>query len=153
MLQNTHAHDCHPVAHGHGFDLIVRHVDGGGSKLFLQIGDLGAHLHPQFGVQVGEWFVHEKHLGFANDCTSHGHALTLSAGEFLRATVKVRHQIEQLRRPFHLLCDLLFRLLAQTQPEGDVVGHRKVRVQGIVLEHHRNVAVLRCEIVHHFFTD
>ena len=36
---------------------------------------------------------------------------------------------------------------AQPQAEGDVVGDRQVRVERVVLEHHRDVALLRREVV------
>ena len=43
--------------------------------------------------------------------------------------------------------DLLLRSLSQLQTECHVVKHGHVRVQSVVLEHHRDIAVLRCYIV------
>ena len=44
------------------------------------------------------------------------------------------------RRRSHLGVDLGLRRLARAQAEGDVVVHRHVRVERVVLEHHRDVA-------------
>jgi hypothetical protein len=47
------------------------------------------------------------------------------------------------RRRFVTRClDLLARALRQLQAEGHVVEHGHVRVQRVVLEHHRDVALL-----------
>ena len=43
----------------------------------------------------------------------------------------------------HARLDLTFRLLGQHQREGHVVAHGHVRVERVVLEHHRDVALLR----------
>jgi hypothetical protein len=45
------------------------------------------------------------------------------------------------------LMDLLLGHLPQLQPERHVLVHRHVRVQGVVLKHHRDVAVLRRDVV------
>jgi hypothetical protein len=37
--------DGDAIAHGHRLDLVVGNVDGGGLEPFLQLRDLGAHLH------------------------------------------------------------------------------------------------------------
>ena len=40
------------VSHGHGFDLIVGHIDRCGAQTLVQLFDFAAHLHPQFGVEI-----------------------------------------------------------------------------------------------------
>ena len=49
----------------------------------MELGDLGAHLHAQLGVEVGERFVEEEGLRFAHDGAADGDALALAAGERL----------------------------------------------------------------------
>src|SRR3984893_4904390 len=50
-----HHHDL--VGHGHGFDLVVGDVDGGGLQPLMQLLDFGAHRDAQFCVQVGQGLV------------------------------------------------------------------------------------------------
>jgi len=45
------------------------------------------------------------------------------------------------------------RALAQLQRERKVVAHGHVRVEGVALEHHRDVAVARGNVVHHAVAD
>jgi len=95
LLQDSHAHHRDTITHRHRLNLIVGHIDGRRAELFLQVGDLGTHLYAQFGVEVGKWLVHQEHLRLAHDGATHRHALSLSTRKFLRATVEVRHEIEQ----------------------------------------------------------
>ena len=44
LLDDAVVHDDDPVGHGHGFDLVVGDVDGGGLQPLVQLLDLGAHL-------------------------------------------------------------------------------------------------------------
>src|SRR3954454_1537689 len=46
-----HHHDL--VGHGHGLDLVVGDVDGGGFQPLVQFLDLGAHRNAQLGIEVG----------------------------------------------------------------------------------------------------
>ena len=43
--------------------------------------------------------------------------------------------------------------LRGVEPDADVLAHRHVRVDGVVLEHHRDVAALGVELVHHPVAD
>src|SRR5206468_5832253 len=43
--------------------------------------------------------------------------------------------------------DLLFRRLPQAQPERDVVADAQMRVERVVLEHHRDIALFRRQVV------
>ena len=121
----------------------MRDVHGGGAEPLLQPGDLGAHLHPQLGVQVGQRLVHQERLGAAHDRPPHGHPLALPAGEVGRLAVQVLGQVEDLgglRRPCASIVGLVH--LGQPQREAHVLPHRHVRVERVGLEHHRDVAVL-----------
>ncbi len=60
LLEDALAHDRDAVAHRHRLDLIVRDVDGGDAELPLKRADLGAHLHAQLRVEVGERLVHQE---------------------------------------------------------------------------------------------
>ena len=79
LLDNAVAHDHDPVGHGHGLDLVMRHIDRSGAEPVMQRADFLAHLHAQRGVEVAQRFVEQKGLGIADDGAAHGHALSLSA--------------------------------------------------------------------------
>ena len=42
--------------------------------------DLGAHLHAQFGVKVGQRLIEQEDFGLAHNGAPHGDALALAAG-------------------------------------------------------------------------
>ena len=69
-------------AHGHGFGLVMGHVDKGGLHALVDLGDLRARLHAQLGIQVGERLIQQEHLRRAHQCPPQRHALALPTGEF-----------------------------------------------------------------------
>lgn len=81
------------------------------------------------------------------------HALPLAARELLGFAVEQMLNIEDFGRLLHLAVDLLARRLAQLERKGHVFVNRHVRIQGVVLEHHRNVAVLWRDVVDHALAD
>ena len=58
MLDDPGVHHGHPVGDGHGLLLVVGDIDGGDAHTMLDLFDDGTHFHPEFGVQVGEGFIH-----------------------------------------------------------------------------------------------
>jgi hypothetical protein len=54
--------------------------------------------------------------------------------------------VQHRRRPLDRLVDLVLRRLAQLQRERHVVVDRHVRVERVVLEHHRDVARLGLKV-------
>ncbi len=141
LLQDALAHHRHAVSHRHRLDLVVGHVDRRDVELALQGGDVGPHLHAQLGVEVRQRLVHQERLRVAHDRPAHGHPLALPARQHLRPPVHQLLQPERLGGRVDATLDLVLGHLAQLEPEGDVVGDAHVRVQGVALEHHGDVAV------------
>ena len=65
LLDHATVHDHDLVGHRHGLDLIVGDVDGRHLEPLVQRLDLGAHLHAQLGVEIGERLVEQEYL---RDC-------------------------------------------------------------------------------------
>ena len=128
-------------------------IDEGRLQALMQFGDLGAHLHTELRVQVGERFVHQEDLRIADDRATQGDALTLAAGERLRLTVEKLLDAQNLRGLANELVDLVLRLLAQLQAERHVVINGHVRIERVVLEDHRDIAILRRHVVHQTVAD
>jgi hypothetical protein len=134
-------------------DLVVRNVDRGGLQPLVQRLDLGAHRHPQLRVEVRERLVEEKDLRVAHDRASHRHALALAARELARVAPEEGLEIQDLRcaiDPFGNPADAFF---SKPQGKTHVFPHGHVRVERVALEHHRDVAVLGVQIVHHAAVD
>ena len=153
LLQQAVAQDRHAVAHRHRLGLVVRDVQGGSGDPALHADDLAAHLHPQLGVQVGERLVHQERRRLAHDRAAHRHPLALAARELPGLAVEQLGQAQHHRRLVHPPADLVLRHPRHLEAERHVVAHRHVRVEGVVLEHHRDVAVARRQPGHHPVVD
>jgi hypothetical protein len=125
----------------------VRDVDRRRREVPLQPRDLRAHLHAQLRVEVRQRLVHEEGLRIADDRAAHRDALALPAGEVGRLAVEVLGEVEDPRRLLDLALDLLLRDLRELQREAHVVAHGHVRIERVVLEDHRDVAVAGREVV------
>ena len=147
LLHHAAAHDHDPVAERHRLGLVVGHVDRGGAQPLLEPGDLGAHLHAQLGVEVGQRLVHQERLRVADDGPAHRDPLALAAGEVGRLAVEVLGQVEDAGGLVDLLVDDGLGRLGQLERETHVLAHGHVRVQGVALEDHGDVAVLRRLVV------
>ncbi len=142
LLQVAVLEDRDPVAHRHGLGLVVGDVDRGDAEAALQRSDLGAGLHAQLGVEVGQRLVHEEDLRRADDRAAHGDALTLTTGEGLGLALEVGLEVEDLGGLEDALVDLVLGDAGDLEGEAHVVGDRHVRIERVVLEDHGDVAVL-----------
>ncbi len=113
----------------------------------MEFADFGTHLDAHFGVEVGQRLVEEERGRFAHDGAPHRDALPLPAGQRFRPAVQVVDDPQNLGGFAHPPLDLGFLEPAQLQAEGHVVVHRHVRVERVVLENHRDVAILGRDIV------
>jgi hypothetical protein len=134
LLDPPLVHDDHPVGHGHGLDLVVGDVDDGGGEPSVQGLDLGAHLDPELGVEVGEGLVEEEDVGLADDGAANGDALALAAREVLGPAVEIGADVEDLGRLLHRRLDLGLGHASDAHAVADIVAHGHVRVEGVVSE-------------------
>ena len=118
------------------------------SSVVVQLGDLDAHLHAQAGVEVGERLVEQEDARVADDGAADGDALALAAGELLGLAVEEVGDLQDAggvlrpapRRPWG-------RPSPSLQAEGHVVVDGHVRVERVGLEHHRDAALGRRQVV------
>jgi hypothetical protein len=78
----------------HRLGLVVRDIDGRDAQPRLQLGDVGAHLHAQFGVEVRERLVHQEDARLTHDRAPHRHPLALPARELAGLTLEILREAE-----------------------------------------------------------
>ncbi len=153
LLDDAAIHEHDPVAERHGFDLVVRDIDDRGFQPHVEAGDFGPHLDAELGVEIGERLVEEEDFGFADDGSAEGNALPLAAGEFARAAVEERFDRKDGGGFTDALFDFGFRCAAHFQAERHVLVDRHVRVEGVILKDHGDVAIAGGDIVHESIAD
>ncbi len=119
----------------------------------MQLGDLDAHLDAQAGVEVGERLVEQEDARVADDGAADGDALALAAGELLGLAVE---QVGDLQDAGRVLDPRLGGLgvdLRQLEAEAHVVVDGHVRVERVGLEHHRDAALGRRQVVDDLVAD
>ncbi len=82
-----------PVGEAERLVLVVGHVDRRATELPVDALNLGTHLEPELGVEVGQRFVHQHERRFDDDRARDGHALLLPARELSRKLLGVRSQL------------------------------------------------------------
>ena len=123
------------VAHRQGFFLVVRDVDERDAHLALHLLQLELHLLAELEVERAEWLVEQQHLGLVDDGPGQRHALSLAAGELGRLPAAEPGQPDHLQCPADLLAPLGLGHVPHAQAELNVLDHRHVREQRVVLEH------------------
>ncbi len=149
LVGDAGVHDDQPVGQRHRLDLVVRDVDRRDGELALQALDLEPHLHAQLGIEVGERLVEQEDRRLAYDGAAHRDPLALAAGELARQPLEQLLELERLGRLAHAPVDVVLGQLPDLQAVGHVPVHAHVRIERVVLEHHRDVAVLGLEVVDH----
>ena len=138
-------HHHHPVGQLQRLLLIVRHEDRGETHGIVQIAQPAAQILADLGVERAERLVQQQDARLHRQRAGQRHALPLPAGELRRiafAQGPELHQIEQLLHPPRdLRLGRAGAALAHGQPEADIVGHRHVAEQRILLEHEADAAI------------
>ncbi len=147
LLEEAVPHHRDAIAHRHRLGLVVRDVDRRDAEVALDTRDLGAHLHPQLRVEVRERLVHEERLRVADDrppiatrCrwppeSVRGFLCSESVSPRMRAASPHAASISSCGRPRILSGKPMF------------FAAFMCGIERVVLEHHRDVAVLRRQVV------
>ena len=123
------------------------YVYEGGTNSLVDLGQLSSHGCTELGVQVGQRFVQQEYLGVTNDCTTQSNTLLLTTGQSLGLTVEQMGDIKYASSFLNASLDLFLGSLVQLQTECHVLKYGHMRIQSVVLEHHRDLSVLRCYII------
>ena len=102
---------------------------------------LGAHIHAELGVQIGQGLVQQKQSGLGNNGAGDGHTLLLAAGQLGGIAFGKLTDLHTVQSAGDLFGDGLVVFLADTQAEGHVVEHGHVGPQRVGLEHQIQVAL------------
>ncbi len=153
LLDEAILHNYDAGTHGHSLGLVVGYVDEGGLQSLMQLGDLSSHLNAELSIEVGKRFIHKEDLGLTNNCTAESNALTLTAGKSLGLALEKVLDIEDTGGFLNALVDLGFGGLAELKTKGHVVIYSHVRIQGVVLENHGDIAILGSYVVYELVAD
>ena len=148
LLDEAAAHHGHAVAHRQRLALVVGDEDERDPDLPLDPLELDLHGLAQLEVEGGQRLVQQQRAGQVDQRPGQGDTLLLAAGELRRTAGRELGQAHDVE---HLHCpppDLGGFDLLGPQAEGDVVEHRHVGEEGVLLEHRVDVALVRRDVGH-----
>ena len=115
------------------------------TNLFLNCSNFFPHSHTQSHIQIGHWLVQKQHTRLNHKRSRNRHTLLLSSGQFLNSPMLKFLQTGQFHIIVTFLFDFLFRVFPNLHSIRNVVPHRHIRKQGIVLKYNSHVSLLRLQ--------
>ena len=113
----------------------------------MQMLDLVLHGLAQLLVQRPQRLVHQDQLGLEHQRPGQRHPLLLAARHLRRAAVRERPELHHVERPRHPRRDVGLRDAANLERERHILPDGHVGEQGVVLEHHADVAPIGRHLV------
>jgi hypothetical protein len=139
LLDAPGVHEHHAVGDLEGLLLVVGHEDARHVQLVVEPAQPAAELLADAGVERAEGLVEEEEAGLGGEGARERHALALAAGELVGVALAEAVELDEREELGHPRRDLGPRAAADAQGEADVLGHRHVAEEGVVLEHHAHV--------------
>ncbi|MNY36611.1 hypothetical protein D3C86_1711140 [compost metagenome] len=145
-------------------------VDEGCPKPAVQARQFLTHMGAKFRIEVGKRLVHQEGCRRTHQRPGERHTLTLAAGKLRRLAIQQMRDLQRLGRLFNGGIDLLqcFSRRCKTSdqwqasserqaphPERrrDVLAHAHMRIKGVRLENHRQIAIARINLCHILLAD
>ena len=147
MLNPAIAQQHNAVRQGHGFDLVMGHVDHCPPKFLVQALDLSAHVVAQLRIEITQGFIKQEQARFTDDGTANGNPLALATRQLAWIAFEQGFYAQHACRDIYPRNNFIFRCFFRPQGKSDILFNCHVRVERIVLEHHGHVAVARPHIV------
>ncbi len=123
----------------------MRHVQNGAVEAFEEVQELLFEAGPQVAVERRERLIQHQNRRLSRKHPSESHPLLLSPGELRRVLLAEPVQVEEVEKHTHVVVALLTGGRA-VHAALDVLGHRHVGEQLVVLEEERRAALLRSEV-------
>ncbi len=127
-------HDDDPVRELERLVLVVGHQQAGDPELLVQVVEPVPELLAHPCIQRTERLVEQEDLGPGRERPRERDPLPLTTGELVGVPVPEPRQLHELEEILHTSALLGLRLIADRQPERDVLRHRHVAEQRVVLE-------------------
>ena len=143
LLDAAAIDDGDAVAHRERLLLVVGDEDEGDAQAALEVLELELHRVAKLGVESGEWFVEEEHLGPADNGAGKRDALALAAGKLVGPARGHLAQGYHPKRVADARVGLGRRDPLHAEAEADILAHREMREQGVALEHLVHIAPVR----------
>jgi hypothetical protein len=134
LLHPPVQHHRDAIGHGERLFLVVGHEHEGDAGFVLQALELDLHFLAQFEIEGGERFVEQQHLGSGGESAGQGYPLLLTAGDLADAAVRQLVHAHQAEHSCNRGLDHTRSLAKHLQAEADVLSHRQMREQRIILE-------------------
>ena len=148
LLNATVVEHGDALAERHRLCLIVGDVNGGDAEPPMEPHQFDTHLDAQLGVEVGQRLIHQEGARMPDNGAAHRHALALTTGKLTGFARQQRRDAEHGGNLSNAAVDLRLAEILHAQRETDIVPHIHVRVERVILEHHRDIAILRFQSVH-----
>ena len=147
LLDAPVVEDHDAVGHAQRLGLVMGHIKHGDAQGVGQIGYLELHKFAQLFVQRAEGFVHQHQFRLEHEGAGQRHPLLLTAGELPRPPVAELPHLHHIQHILHPRLALGLFHPAHLQRETEVLGHRHVGEQGVVLKHHPDAAFMGRDVV------
>ena len=119
----------------------------------MEGGQLHPHVSPELCIQVGQRLIHQKRLGPAHNGAANRDPLLLPARKLAGAAVQQMGDVQHLGRLLHLPTDLGFGDLAHREGKRHIFIHGHLGIEGVILEHHRQIPLAGFKIVAQLVSD
>ena len=127
-------------------------IHSGNTEFLLHRPYFVTHLHPQFGIQVGEGLVKEKDPWFHSHSPGQANTLLLAAGKLIGGPFFIPFQVHSCKGCSYATLYIRFRQFPYPKAIGDILENGHVGKYGIVLEHHAGIALVGRNLIHPLIT-
>ncbi len=137
------AHDGDPVGHRQRLTLVVGDEHEGDADLALDAFELHLHGLAQLEVERRQRLVEQQRTRVVDQRTGQRDALLLTAGQLLGLALLPAPEVDDVEHLADPAGHLALGDALAVEAEGDVLEHAHVREQGVGLEHHVHVTLVR----------
>ena len=109
----------------------------------MQSAQLSPHLNPQLRIQVGQRLVEQQQVRLHHEGARECHALLLSARKLRRKARMEFGEINGFERSRYLVANRVIRSSPDAKRVGDVLEHRHVRKERVILKDHSDPPAMR----------